>query len=401
MDLKKINSCLAYYFQWSNSKSDPVIFAEFEKQLEKVTRDFFSELTGNEKFFSWMHLHYFFKNQKDYMSILAEVGSSMVKSAEKGSSLFSLSDLRDIHGLISKLMNNHTILGKYVTAKISADIEKWSNKNEFQEANTKHIEEKIVDSLNSILKDKSFYNEEVFQEVEIKEEIRIQFAKNPKGINLIRLNRSLLETLYPLHIKWYPKPICFDTLNQFENWIFKSMKGKANMRMKQGQSATDILADRIKTAKEQKKTKEIKGEDAVKEFDNRIDKAINDENEMLEEVDGGSEESISDYDEDGNEITGRFTSIENIGDPSEADRQELNTLRTDLSLFNDTVAFLLWLIHQDLSEEDIVLEKKIAWQIGGNYDVLLREKVGLFTDPILVAHDFATVIRYEHWQSYK
>jgi hypothetical protein len=141
-------------------------------------------------------------------------------------------------------------------------------------------------------------------------------------------------------------------------------------------------------------------EEILKELDSGNVTLINGGSDIDDSIDSDDEMVIFDFDENDTAVDIGFNPIDNIGDPSEIERQELNTLRTDLSFFNNTVASLLVSIYKDLFEEDTILEKKIIWQIGLNYEGLRNEKIRLFDDPILIAHDITTIVRYEHWQNW-
>ena len=265
MNLEKINSCLAFYFLWANSKDDIEAFAELDKQLESVTSDFFAELCGNEKFKTWIKGKAHYEDEGTHLSTLAEAV--------------------------------RIIIGR---------------------------------SKNSLMK--------------------------------------------------------FDSENEFDSYMFLTLFGKkgqggvAGVIRNQNKKAKNILEEKIRK----------------KETDNKQVSDVQNEDTDLTEEDESSDDSF-DYDEDGNELNQKTPLIENIADTYQTSIET----KVDIALIRDTVRYLLEVIRQDLSEEDMVLEKKIAWQIGSNYEALLFEKVGLFTDPVLIAHDIATVVRYEHWHSVK
>lgn len=265
MDLNKINSCLAFYFLWANSKDDIEKFSELDKQLESVTNGFFTELCNNDKYKSWIRSKASYEDEGTHLSTLAET-------------------------------------------------------------------------------------------------IRIIIGRS---------KNSLMQ---------------FDSENEFDSYMFLTLFGKkgkggvAGVIRNQNKKTKNILEEKIR--KKESENKE------VSDVQN-VDSDLTEEDESTDEA--------FDYDEDGNEINQKIPLIENIADASQTPIE----IKVDIALISDTVRYLLEVIRQDLSEEDMVLEKKIAWQIGCNYEGLLFEKVGLFTDPVLIAHDIATVVRYEHWQKCK
>lgn len=269
MDLNKINSCLDFFFQWSNSKDNPEFFTELDKQLEAKTKDLFTELFNNSKYKSWIRSRVHFDDEGNYLSILLEAI-------------------------------------RIVISRSKSSFKNFSSEQEF---------------------DSYFY------------------------------------------------------LTLFGN---KDKGGIAGRIRSESKGAADSLEERVKLYNSRK--------DKQSEFEDNVDDLGSDNDEEYDDS--------YDYDEDGGEVAQKIPFIEAI-ETSYYSAEETEN-KAELSLINiaNTVAYLLEIIRQDLSEEDIALERKIAWQIGLNYKTLLNEKVGLFPDPSLISNDNVAIVRYEHWSKF-
>lgn len=267
MNLEKINSCLDFYFRWSNAKDNPETFAALDEQLEAKTNDFFSELYNNSKYKGWI--------------------CSRVNSGDTGDDL--------------------TILAEAIRA--------------------------------IIIRSKS------------------KFMK-------------------------------FDSEQEFDSYVYLTLFGK---------KGNGGIAGRIRS--------ENKGaggslEEKTKKYNNRRDKQGESE-EIEDNIDSDTDDESSDYDADGGEVARKIPFIEAIETAYYTAEETEKNAELSLIDIKNTVAYLLEIIRQDLSADDIALEKKIAWQVGVNYKKLLKEKVGLFTDPVLISNDSAVIVRYEHWQNWR
>lgn len=273
MNLEKINSCLCFYFQWSNAKDNPETFAALDERMEAKTNDFFLELYNNSKYKGWIRSRVNSGNTGDDLTILAEA-------------------------------------------------------------------------------------------------IRVI---------IIRSKRYSMK---------------FDSEQEFDSYVYLTLFGR------EGKGG---IAGLIRS-----ENKGVSGslEEKVKKDNNRRNK--HDESEGISEnIDPDTAEEYdapdesSDYDADGGEVAPKIPFIEAIETSYYTAEETENNTELSLIDIKNTVAYLLEIIRQDLSADDVALEKKIAWQVGVNYKKLLKEKVGLFTDPVLFSNESAIIVRYKHWQNWR
>lgn len=273
MNLEKINSCLDFYFHWSNAKDNPESFAALDGQLEAKTKIFFSELCNNAKYKDWIRSKVNSGDEGNYLSILAEAIRVIISRSK--STLMKFSSEQEIDSYV------------YLTL----------------------------------------------------------FGREGKG----------------------------------------GIAGRIRNENKGGAGSLEEKAKKYNN----RRNKQVEAEEIVDDIDPDTTDKYN-----------ASDES-SDYDTDGVEVAHKIPFIEAIETSYYTAEETENKAELSLLDINNTVAYLLEIIRHDLSADDIALEKKIAWQVGVNYKALLNEKVGLFTDPVLISNDSAVIVRYEHWQNWR
>ena len=125
-------------------------------------------------------------------------------TAQAGTCLFTANDFLDISSFVVKLNSHADPFFQFL----------W---NQFSEPERKLIENAIsstrqqdilVDTLltrlNSVLKGGLIYSPQVFEKIEISPEVLALLTQNPKGDELVRLNRQLMEDACPQEIKKTP-----------------------------------------------------------------------------------------------------------------------------------------------------------------------------------------------------
>ena len=117
-------------------------------------------------------------------------------TAEFGCSLFSVGDFMDLPAFVAKLRTQDPI-SKYLWNQFSA-----STQEVLTSATSTPEEQKLalVQALDNILKGVLIYETVRFAGVALSPETLALRSQNPKGKDLIRLNRLLLEDAYPLEI---------------------------------------------------------------------------------------------------------------------------------------------------------------------------------------------------------
>ena len=119
-----------------------------------------------------------------------------VRPVEKCSSLFSVGDFIDLAAFVAKLRTQDPI-SNYLWNQFSA-----STREVLTSATSTPEEQKLalVQALDNILKGVLIYETVRFARVALSPETLALRSQNPKGKDLIRLNRLLLEDAYPLEI---------------------------------------------------------------------------------------------------------------------------------------------------------------------------------------------------------
>ena len=122
--------------------------------------------------------------------------------------LFSMSDFIDLPTFVAKLTNRQDPgdrISKFLLDEFSPSTQIVLLQDPpFPPEKQKSA---LVFSLNKILEGASIYEEERFNRVTLSQETKELMSQNPKGKDLIRLNRLLLETAYPREIAKNPDPI--------------------------------------------------------------------------------------------------------------------------------------------------------------------------------------------------
>ena len=137
-----------------------------------------------------------------------------------GPSQFCVSDI-DWTGFLSKLVNDESSKqpkpGKKLWTKLSSDV-----KNSIKKSTSNcsaQDQSLIIDELNKILKHPYLYNEQDFLNIKLSDEateLLIHERKELSENEIQRLNRILIETIYPDDIKKCPKSnVFFNSLDKF------------------------------------------------------------------------------------------------------------------------------------------------------------------------------------------
>lgn len=118
---------------------------------------------------------------------------------ESGYSSFRRGDLKDVDGLARKLQNNDGPVSVYLRTRLSSATEDRLKKYDPSKPVPDMLHESLIDDLNKLLKDGSFYDANIFSSIALRDETkRLAHSSRPQG--LIQFNRSLLEDAYPAEI---------------------------------------------------------------------------------------------------------------------------------------------------------------------------------------------------------
>jgi hypothetical protein len=151
----------------------------------------------------------------------------MTADAIAGSSLFSVGDFIDLPAFVKKLSTQEPSkdpISKYLWNQFPA----WTRRVLTSTTSTPEEQKlALVQALNNILKGVLIYETVRFDKVkQLSLETQLLMSQNPKGNDLIRLNRLLLENAYPLEIAKSIPPV---PLQLKSSWmVFDRQSGLPN-----------------------------------------------------------------------------------------------------------------------------------------------------------------------------
>lgn len=115
----------------------------------------------------------------------------------RSSSLFRASDVRDPAGLTVKLRDAKDLLSRHLQAQLPAATREKLAAHAGSDPPSEELYRGLVEGLNQVLKGPSLYDEYRFAQVALTDESRLLAAQQLQGLDLLRLNRQLLEEAYP------------------------------------------------------------------------------------------------------------------------------------------------------------------------------------------------------------
>ena len=101
------------------------------------------------------------------------------------------------------MQNAQDPLSQYLRDQFSEDTLRLLDEYNRQDTPSEALRRALVDELNRILKSGSLYDEQMFENIELSDELLELIEDNPQGQDLIELNRLLLEEAYPQEIEKY------------------------------------------------------------------------------------------------------------------------------------------------------------------------------------------------------
>lgn len=137
------------------------------------------------------------------------------------SPLLKMNEIRDPGGFALKLQKPKDSLSKYIREQLSEKTKELVDAYEKSAIPSEELQKALMEDLNRLIKGPCLYEKKRFADVIITEEVRRKIEENPKGEDLLRLNRTLLEEAYPQEIaKSYEKQKFVDGVNPVKgkNW---------------------------------------------------------------------------------------------------------------------------------------------------------------------------------------
>ncbi len=126
-----------------------------------------------------------------------------------------LSDIKNVAHLVGKLCDDRNPLSKHFQENVIVDLRKFIDiLNYKDDIHIRNFTMVLVDDLNKLINTGRLYDEQRFANVPLKPETKKLSKGNPEGKDRIRLNRLLLEEVYPNEIA--QSYIDFDFLSQLK-----------------------------------------------------------------------------------------------------------------------------------------------------------------------------------------
>jgi len=115
----------------------------------------------------------------------------------EGSPLFRMDDFKDPTGFALKLRDAQDPISRYLRGRFSPETQRLLDEYTGSSPPSKSLQTALICELNQLIQGDCFYDERLFQHIPLTPEIEILIKHNPQGRELIRLNRILLERVYP------------------------------------------------------------------------------------------------------------------------------------------------------------------------------------------------------------
>ncbi|NIO69280.1 MAG: hypothetical protein GTN71_09655, partial [Anaerolineae bacterium] len=121
------------------------------------------------------------------------------------SALLRADHLNDPTRLALKLRDAPDPLSRYLRGQFPPDERRLLDEYDGASSPSKALKGALIRELNRLLEGECLYDEQRFAQLTLTEEIRRRIEQNPRGKDLVRLNRLLLEAAYPDEITKYRK----------------------------------------------------------------------------------------------------------------------------------------------------------------------------------------------------
>jgi hypothetical protein len=111
--------------------------------------------------------------------------------------LFSAAAFRDLAKLAKKLRDGRDVISMHLRMHLTENTQKLLDEHDDTKSLTTQLQEALIAELNRLLKGPNLFNNQHFAHVQLRDSTRNLLTQNPQNGALIRLNRFLLEDVYP------------------------------------------------------------------------------------------------------------------------------------------------------------------------------------------------------------
>ena len=123
---------------------------------------------------------------------------------------FALRDLRHAGDLAAKLKNPPDALSKYLAEHLSEGTKRELQAQDPAKLPPRSLRSALVDDLNRITEGECIHTPERFASIKLSDEALDWLQQKPSGKDLVRLNRLLLEEVFPSELAKLREPKDFD-----------------------------------------------------------------------------------------------------------------------------------------------------------------------------------------------
>ncbi|MGA2866383.1 MAG: MFS transporter [Verrucomicrobiota bacterium] len=124
--------------------------------------------------------------------------------AQERSAAFAAADLKDVKSLAAKVGGKAEGVSAFLSGQLDGAGREALARFQTPNANAGQMERALVETLNRVVTNQAIYQEDRFQGVALRPGTRKLLGQNPRGQDLERLNRLLLEDAYPRELASYP-----------------------------------------------------------------------------------------------------------------------------------------------------------------------------------------------------
>jgi fucose permease len=121
-----------------------------------------------------------------------------------GSSTFSAGEVEDLRSLAVKLEKPDRLFDAWLSTQLSKDTRKTLQNSQNQDADEKSARKGLLKDINDVIQGDSVFERQRFSGIVLRGETEQLLKRDPRGANLERLNRLLIEDAYPKELSKNP-----------------------------------------------------------------------------------------------------------------------------------------------------------------------------------------------------
>jgi len=140
-------------------------------------------------------------------SVGGYIGNALEEVQKPTSPMFSADDITDLTSLATNLYEKANSVSSFLNGQLEEPARQALEAYVSSKANPEDLKSNLVQNLNRIITGGCIYEKERFQKVELGLDTKALLAQSPRGEDLTRLNRLLLEEAYPLGLSGREKEI--------------------------------------------------------------------------------------------------------------------------------------------------------------------------------------------------